>query len=239
MSAGAGRAATGGSAGTATGTGGTMATGGTTGTTGGTGGTVGAAGTGTSGSAGTGAGTVACDPAFAVGNGGFVRAPMAGGACWHGYAFAGGDTGSTVMPADFKSCMSPCSLTSMGEVGPATEANSYAGTVFLGFSVGEPAGGGTKATVTPTGTSITVTATAPAGARVQLQATGGDKDATKRWCATLTSGTAIPYAMFNTACWDNSGATYMKQPIESVMIVVPGAEAAASFTIALTSIKEM
>jgi hypothetical protein len=48
----------------------------------------------------------------------------------------------------------------------------------------------------------------------------------------------IPYEMFNTACWDSSGTAYAKTPIDTVQIVLPGAEMAAPFDITLVSIKD-
>jgi hypothetical protein len=94
-------------------------------------------------------------------------------------------------------------------------------------------------TVTPTGTGLTVTVSASTGAlpvRVQLTGTGATF-----WCYTLTgaSPVTIPYAMFNTACWDGSGTAYAKQPITSIELVVPGGmNAASGVSVALTSVRE-
>jgi hypothetical protein len=260
-------ATTGGSAGT--GTAGNVASGGA-GTTGagGQGGGAGAitAGTapagGTSSGAGMGAGglittagtsaggsgggsTVTCEAMFIVTMDGFVRAPMAGGACWHGYAFAGGDATSTVTfpggGTDFSKSMGTLKLS--GTVGSATEENNYAGNVFFGVNLNQAASSSAKATVTPTGTSLAVTYSGGAGPmmRVQLQAPGGDSDATKRWCSPLTtSGTAIAYTSFMTECWDGGAqVAYAKQPIEAVLITIPGGAEDAAFDVTLTGIKEM
>src|SRR6185503_5814179 len=215
-----GTTATGGFSGTVTG--GTPGTGGVSGTpaTGGnfpTGGTVtgGTAGTfptggvagvgvtggtgGTPSTAGTGSGMTTCDAAFAAGADGFIRAPGASG-CWHGYAYAGGDTGSTVMPTTFAMCGMGCMLHVSGTLGAATAANAYAGVAFLGFNINQAAGASAVGTLAPTGTSLVVTYTktaGPATIRAQIQA------GTSRWCANLTTSPAtIAYTAFNTACWD-------------------------------------
>jgi hypothetical protein len=223
-------------------TSGTSSTAGTTATAGASSaGTSSVAGTtGTSGATGT-AGTgpvVDCGAAFSIGMDGFVRAPAAAGACWHGYASAGGDTGSTIMPTMFATCGAGCMLASSGTVGPATEENSYAGTIYIGFNVGQAAGASTKGTVTPTGSGLTFTFTAPGITTVRAQISSGSA-ATTRWCATATSGTLIPYAMFNTACWEpTSGTAYAKQPIDTVQMVIPGTAEEQPFEITITSVKE-
>ena len=224
---------------------GTMGQAGRGGTTG-TGNTVGGAGTtgtgntagvaGTSGSAGSTG--VTCGAALEASADGFVRAPAAGGGCWHGYSFAGGDTGSTITPKDFSTCGMPCMLKMSGTVGPAV-APSYAGVAYLGFNLGQDNGASTVPTVTPTGTGVTVTFTATTATlplRAQLSGTGSTF-----WCYTITgaSPATIPYAMFNTACWDGSGTAYAKQPITNFELVVPGAATATSgVSVTLTSVKE-
>lgn len=216
-------------------TGGTFPTGGTlTGGVTSTGGTLTGGATATGGAAG--ASSVTCDAAFAVGSDGFVRAPGAAG-CMHGYAYAGGDTGSMVMPTTFGTCGMGCMLHVSGTLGPANAANSYAGVAFLGFNVNQAAGSSTFSTMAPTGTSLVVTYTKTAGPamiRVQVQA------GTSRWCANLTASPAtIPYTMFNTACWDGTGTAYAKQPIEAIQLVAPGGETAGTIDMTLVSVKDM
>jgi hypothetical protein len=212
-------------------TGGALPTGGVAGTP--AGGASGAATGGAGGSA-----PVACDAAFAVAADGFVRALAAASGCWHGYAFAGGDTGSMVMPTSFAMCGMGCMLRASGTVGPATAANMYTGVVYLGFNINQPLGSPTPGTLAPAGTGLTVTytkASGPATIRVQIQA------GSTRWCANLTaSPMTIPYTMFNTACWDNTGTAYAKQPIEAVQLVIPGPDAAAgvAFDMTLVSVKD-
>jgi hypothetical protein len=230
---------------TVTGAAGTNARGGTTGTgnIAGTTPTTGAAGTtATTGSAGT-SGSTTCGAAFEVAADGFARAPAAGGKCWSGYAFAGGDTGSMIMPTSFMACGMPCMLRMMGTVGPAV-APSYAGVGFVGFNLGQTVGAaGAPPPVTPTGTGLTVTFTASTGGlplRLQL---GADTTGSVFWCYTVTApasgSVTVPYAMFNRTCWDNAGAAYNKEPIVSFQMVVPGGAAATTgVSVAITSVKE-
>ena len=219
-----------------TGRGGTTGTGNTSGVAGttGTGNTAGVAGTtGSGGSVG-----VTCGAALEASADGFVRAPAAGGGCWHGYSFAGGDAGSTIAPKDFSACGTPCMLKMSGTVGAAV-APSYAGVAYLGFNLGQDNGATTVPTVTPTGTGVTVTfsaTTATLPLRAQLSGTGSTF-----WCYTITgaSPATIPYAMFNTACWDGSGTAYAKQPITNFELVVPGGAAATSgVSVTLSGLKE-
>jgi hypothetical protein len=49
----------------------------------------------------------------------------------------------------------------------------------------------------------------------------------------------VPYTTFNTACWDNSGTAYAKQPIEAVQLVAPGDMAAAPLDMTLVSVKDI
>jgi len=243
-----GGTATGGVSGTpATGgalpTGGTPATGGTAGV-----GTSGAAGSaaGTPGGAGTGA-AVACDPTWKIQTDGFVRSPAAGGACWHGYGFtyAGPATsGSTVAPANFAMCGSACTmLCASGSVGMTAD---YSGTGLVGFNLNQ-AQGGTPLPVTPvgaTGLTINFTNTGGSPLRVQLLGPTGDTVATDRWCSTLTATTGpvtIPWAMFNTQCWEGGmGTAYAKQPIKAIQLVVPGSNTAAiAFNMCITDAKDM
>ena len=249
-----GTVSTGGFSGTATGgVSGTPATGGAlpTGGTPATGGAAGAGISGASGSAGTpgGAGTgaaVTCDPTWKVQTDGFVRSPAAGGACWHGYGFtfAGPATSSTVMPANFAMCGATCTmLCASGSVGMTTD---FSGTGLVGFNLNQ-AQGGTPMPVTPTGaTGLTINFTNTGGSplRVQLLGPTGDTVATDRWCSTLavtTGPVTIPWAMFNTQCWEGgAGTAYAKQPLKAIQLVVPGSDTAAiPFNMCITDAKDM
>ncbi|HEX6275235.1 MAG TPA: hypothetical protein VFZ53_19480 [Polyangiaceae bacterium] len=221
-----------------TATGGALPTGGAT-ATGGALPTGGTAGAGVSGAAGSGPAAM-CDAAFAVGADGFVRAPGAGG-CWYGYAFSGGDVGSTLTTmTSFAMCGAACMLRVAGTLGPATAANMYTGVVYLGFNISQPAGATAGTAIVPTGTGLQVTYTkvsGPTTIRVQIQ------DDTTRWCAPLTASPAtIPYTSFNTMCWETvppATGAYAKQPIKQVQLVAPGGEMAVPIDMTLVSVKDM
>jgi hypothetical protein len=75
--------------------------------------------------------------------------------------------------------------------------------------------------------------------RLQLGGPNGDTDANDRWCATITAfdqAVLIPWAAFNTACWDHSGSTYAGQPIQNVDVLVPGATVAGAYSFCVNSI---
>jgi hypothetical protein len=207
--------------------------------TGGAGNTVGTGGAGGRGGSGGGGGTsgTSCGSAFAVAANGYVTTPALA-RCWSGYAYAGGDAGSLIMPANFSACGTPCTLRMMGTVGPAVMANNYAGVAHLGFNLSQESTGTTAAQVAPAGSGLTVTFSASTGG-LPLRAQLGTSSGTF-WCYTITGASPvnIPYSMFNTACWDNSGAAYAKQPVQHFQLVVPGGAAATSMSVTLTSVRE-
>ena len=187
------------------------------------------AGTTSTGTAGASSGSVTCDTAFAVGMDGFVRMPAKDGSCWHGYAYGTGNSCTAT------ACTGMTTISYCPPDGAAATSPDYAGFVLIGFSVNEPAGGGTKGTVKPTGTGIVVTGVAAAG-RVQLQ------NGSTYYCAPFTSGTVIPYTSFNTKCYDTppDGTAYTTAtPIDTIALQIPGGMATAAYTISLTSVKEM
>jgi hypothetical protein len=134
-------------------------------------------------------------------------------------------------------CGANCLLRITGTLGVANANNNYAGVVFLGFNVHQPAGS-TQGTIAPTGNSLQVAYTkvsGPATVRVQIQAGNA------RWCAILgTSPATIPYGTFNTACWEpTSGTAYAKQPIEALQLVAPGDLTAHPIDITLVSVRDL
>ncbi len=227
----------GGTAGT-TGAGNTSGAAGTTGAgntigTGGTGGTGGSAGT--TGAAGTSGNT--CGAAFAVSSGGFVTAPAVAGACWHGYAFTGSDSGSALSPLNFSTCGTPCMLRISGTVGPATLANNYLGYAYLGINLGQDISTTGTPTITPAGSSLTVTFAASTGSLpLRAQLTAGST----QYCYAITAASpiTIPYTAFKTECWATTGTAYAKQPIQNFQLVVPGGATATSVSVTILSIME-
>ena len=126
-----------------------------------------------------------------------------------------------------------------GTVGPAV-APAYAGVAYMGFNIAQDSGSSTKGTLVPTGSSITVTFSATTGTQpLRAQLSSGSSF----WCYTITgaSPATIPYASFNTACWDTppSGTAYAKTAIDNFELVVPGGAAATTgVSVTLTSVKE-
>lgn len=215
-----------GSGGTTGGTGGSIA-GGTGGTTGGTGGSV--AGTGGSiAGAGGGAGTgpSSCTGSWLVSETGYVTSPGTS-SCWQGHGWTSSfGTNSSIAPADFSLCGTPCSLCATGVVGAEID---FSGVGIVGMNLNQLAGDTVAGTITPSSTSLTVSFTNPGGSplRVQIQGPNGDLLESDRWCYELTgvSGTVtIPYSSFNTQCWLNTGYFYGGEPLEALILLVPGSD---------------
>jgi hypothetical protein len=190
---------------------------------------------------GGGGSVVSCDMPWSVGNDGYVRAKGAGTTCWHGYAFASASPKATSSadPTSFGLCGANCMLCFKGSVGATVEDLA-----LIGFNLNQSPGSTATANVTPTGTGLTIsfTKTGTFPLRVQIQpkaATAGT-----RWCYTIpetaASPVTIPYAMFNTECWEGgAGKAYGKEDIESMMLLIPGnAVAATPFEACLTGVSE-
>lgn len=231
------------------GTGGTGGTGGAEGTTGGTGGDgsggslIGTGGTaGAGGAGGGGAGTPACGAAFHAWDGGYVTTPALNGGCWQGHAYTGTQiTGSSVTPTDFETCGDPCMLCASGLVAPDL---AFGGVAWLGFNLNQLRNDEAAGTVTPTGTGIMLNFINEGGSplRVQLGGPNADTLESDRWCVEIagTSGNVmIPYAAFNTQCWDALGIPYAGEPIENIQLLVPGNDVASqSFAICMAAVTE-
>lgn len=224
-----GSSGTGGSGGSTGGSGGgTGGTGGTGGSTGGSGGGTGGSGAGTGGStSGTGgsSGASTCGSAWNVDEGGYITSP--GTSCWQGHAWttAAGAT-STVYPADFSACGTPCSLCAYGSVGAELDFSSVG---ILAMNLNQAPGDTVLGTVSPTGSGVTVSFSNPGGSplRVQIQGPNGATDATDRWCYELAGASGsvtIPYGSFNTECWTNTGYAYAGEPLEALILLVPGSD---------------
>jgi hypothetical protein len=161
---------------------------------------------------------------------------------WAGYVWtAVTGTGSTVTPTDFTAHTSGTPFCASGTVGAMVD---YSGVGMIGYNINQEAGATTLGTWAPSSTAgIQVTFTNPGGSalRLQIQGPNGASDENDRWCYPLagSSGTVtIPWANFNTYCWGDTGTTYYTgQPLEAVMLLVPGSNlSAVSFSICLSSI---
>ena len=143
---------------------------------------------------------------------------------FRGYAFTSASgTGTSISPMNFEARQAGQGLCAMGTVGPAAD---YSGTALVGVNVSQDmATGAMPRPIVPmkSGISVQVKNNAGSTLRVQIQGPNGATDAKQRWCAPISgNGGFIPFSAFNTACWDNSGSAYAKQPIVAAMVLVPG-----------------
>ncbi len=138
----------------------------------------------------------------------------------------------------FSTCGSPCSLTLTGNILAVTGANySFEG---LGFGLGQISGGMANSEVAPTGTGLTIafTNTTPASLPLRAQITDG----TTTWCYTVTGGSPaiIPYASFNTKCYDSppDGTAYAKGPINAIQLQIAGGTTSGAVKVTIMSVTE-
>ena len=150
------------------------------------------------------------------------------GGVWSGYMWDSvTGTGSTISPIDFTSHTAGTAFCVSGSVGAMTD---YSGVALLGFNINQAQGATALGTWTPTsissgGVTVNVSNNGTSVLRVQIQGPSGATDATDRWCATMITfnqPVTIPWSSFNTSCWDGLGTGYSGQPLEAVMILVPG-----------------
>jgi hypothetical protein len=202
--------------------------------TGGSGGsTVGAGGSASGGTGNAGAGGQVGRGSLDVRAGGYVLA-----APWSGYAWtASSAAGSTIDPADYSAVVSATELCAKGSVAAMSD---YSGTGMIGLNLNQAQDGTnppvetwTPASITSGGIAVNVLNVGGSVIRVQLQAPGGATDGTKRWCAPISAFgqiATIPWSAFSTTCWNSSGTAYAGEPLESVIIIVPGGnQTAVSF----------
>ena len=123
-----------------------------------------------------------------------------------------------------------------GMVGPANAANNYAGT--LPRLQHRPRAGGGRRRPHPAGTGLTIAFTSTTGSS-RLGASWLT-DGTTNWCYSITgaSPVTVPYASFNTKCYDASGRTYAKNPIHAIELPIAGAATAEPVNVTLTSVTE-
>jgi hypothetical protein len=150
------------------------------------------------------------------------------GGVWNGYMWdSATGTGSTISPIDFTSHTPGTAFCVSGSVGPMAD---YSGVALLGYNINQAQGATALGSWTPTsissgGVTVNVSNNGTSVLRVQIQGPNGATDATDRWCATMTifnQTVTIPWSNFNTSCWDGLGTWYSGQPLEAVVILVPG-----------------
>jgi xyloglucan-specific endo-beta-1,4-glucanase len=130
-----------------------------------------------------------------------------------------------------------------------TVYSSYDSVALMGFNLNEtPTGSATQCAYNPAastmmgppgvtlsgnGLAINFTKTTAPTFRVQVQGPNGATDANDRWCATITPAAGpvfIPWASFNTKCWDMTGTAFTPtgHPISAIAFLVPGTMGAAT-----------
>ena len=113
--------------------------------------------------------------------------------------------------------------------GLVSAREDYGAWAILGYNIAEQPGAAAREVV-PTGDGVYVRLRNTGGSelRVQIQdaigSAGGQDSGEHRWCAGLQlEEQFIPWGEFNTQCWSpDSGTGYAREPIQSVMILVPG-----------------
>jgi hypothetical protein len=158
---------------------------------------------------------------YTVDDGGYVTT-----CSWHGYAWtgAGPDATSTIQPAGFGSVTAGTRLCASGTVGADPD---YAGYAMIGSNINQNDTGDAESpnpAIAPQGNGlyVSVTNSAANSLRIQIQDDLGGDDANHRWCALYSGPGVIPWGNFNTACWDDSGSSYAREPINAVIVAVPG-----------------
>lgn len=147
-------------------------------------------------------------------------APFLTSGTLQGYAWTSTGGGATITPVEAGS-----PLCASGNV-PVTD--TWAGTAMVGWNIAQESASSVVGTTTPTGTGLTVNVSNPGGSliRVQVQAADGATVPEHRWCtelATFDSDVEIPWASFDTQCWEGgTGTAYAMEPIAAVVVLVPG-----------------
>jgi hypothetical protein len=215
---------------------GTVGAGGSVGTAGGGPGT---GGSGTSGSGTGGGGT---------GDGLFGGYHTSGD--WSGFAFAFASGTATVTPANFEDLVGVDGPFCIKGTVPGT--TDYSAIAAVGVHVNQlQAENAEIKTLVPQGDGLALDITVKGGEktiRVQLEDATLPTDpmaAEHRWCTNLTADASgvikqvVPWASFNTQCWDaESGTAYAKQPLARAIAYVPdpGTGLSAAFDFCLNDI---
>lgn len=153
---------------------------------------------------------------FDVFAGGYIEADP-----WHGYIdnWTTGD-GSTISPKTFDDIQNDDSLCVMGNISAMPD---WSGTALITMTINEDAertSAETWAPKVPETEGIYVDVSNPGKTELRVQIESGGS----RWCAVIdkSGGTFIQWSLFNTHCWDNSGAYYAGEPIAKVGVLMPG-----------------
>jgi hypothetical protein len=174
---------------------------------------------------------------FFVAEGGFVTSGT-----WQGFAWTGTDStsSSTIQPADYSASLGGGALCATGTVVGTTD---YSAVAMVGINLNQPNGDPAPApgAWTPPSGSLGIgyetSNFAGSPLRIQLQAPGGDTNANLRFCVESSGTGTFAWSSFNTKCWDGSGSSYDGvTPLESIMVLVPGAMTDTAFDFCVLSI---
>ena len=162
------------------------------------------------------------DGSYTVGDGAYVTT-----CSWKGFAWtsAGPDATSSIQPANFNRVRAGGDLCVSGTVGADPDYAGYA-MILFNLNQANPQGDVEQpnAEIVPQGNGLYVDVTNSANndLRIQIQDSLGADSADHRWCALYSRAGVIAWNTFNTACWDNSGSAYAREPINAVAVAVPG-----------------
>jgi hypothetical protein len=174
---------------------------------------------------------------FNVAAGGYVTSGT-----WQGFAWTATDSAaSTIQPADYSASLGGTGLCATGTVAGTSD---YSAVAMVGINLNQPNEDPAPAPATWTppsesvGVAYQITNFAHPGLRIQIQAPGGDTNANLRFCAELPANAGnLAWSSFNTACWDGSGTDYDgTTPLESIMVLMPGALTDTPFDFCLQSL---
>ena len=147
---------------------------------------------------------------------------------WHGFLYTQATTGNTIDESAVTSALAAPYCVD-GEVA-GTQAST--GLALLGWNLNQEGSCTGTGCVPPTGVVspteegilIETTNSSETLLRVQIQGADGETDASQRWCIDFTEGGErfIPWAAFNTSCWNRAqGTPYAGDDIEALALVVP------------------
>ena len=170
------------------------------------------------------------------------RGPYLTSGAWHGYLWiAQHGAGTTVAATNFAVATFDAPVCISGTVPASSDSSDNA---MLGVNLNQTQNADLAIqTVVPTRDGVEVDVLNRVGSplRVQVQGLDGATNAQARWCAAVRGdGGFIPWSRFNTACWDDSGAAYQREPISAAMLLVPGTtDASTPFDFCLSGLAEV
>jgi len=151
---------------------------------------------------------------------------------WSGWGYAfivnPNNLNDTISPSCNDSGCTPTLSAPLCAAGTLAADTTYQSVAGLGFNLNQPefvADGGSSGPtgVTMSGKGLIVGFSNPGNTDVRVQLS--DPTNTIYWCydiAGAASPVFIPWASFNTACWDNSGTAFdVSQPVAAIQLIIP------------------